>query len=113
MNDKKQDLSQMLLKDLEEFEEEANRMDIETAELAKVEDMKLEEGDEMMGPDSFIDYERKDFVAQEREKLLDSELYKSSMRFIEEDASCNNNTSASTFELVVKSNQLIVRIDQM
>ena len=106
-------LNEMLLRDLEEFEDEVNQMDLETADLAKIEDTKIEEGREEDMRVSFQEYESKDFVAHEKDKLLESELYKTTMQNIEEENSSQTKPSGSTFELVVKCNQLITRIDQM
>jgi Mg2+ and Co2+ transporter CorA len=97
-------ISDMFLKDLEEFEDE-----IEQEEEA----VKLEEEDQQASKELFRDYESRDLISQEKEKLLGNELYKKVVSWLELEGAGTRVTEADTFQIVVECNQQISRIDQL
>lgn len=102
--DKGGSISDMFLKDLEEFEEEIQQEE---------EAIKKEEEDQQVSNELFRDYESRDLISQEKEKLVGHELYKQVTNWLELESSGDRVTEADTFQTVVHCNELISRIDQL
>ncbi len=96
-------ISDMFLKDLEEFEEEIQQEE---------EAIKKEEEDQQANKELFRDYESRDLISQEKEKLVENELYKKVAVWLEQESSGVRVAEADTFQIVVQCNELISRIDQ-
>ena len=97
-------ISDMFLKDLEEFEDEIQQEE---------EAVKKEEAEQQASSELFRDYESRDLISQEKEKLVGHELYRQATSWLELEGSGCRAAEAETFQTVVQCNELIARIDQL
>lgn len=109
MTEPAQSLSELFLQDLQDFEDEIVQEDaLLKGEGEPVMDM----AEEQFPPERLKDYETVDLIAQEKSKLVESELYKKVKSMIEQNKTEQAKTSVQTFEAVLDCNTLLTQIDQ-
>lgn len=109
------------LRDLEEFEDEVNQEEVLKQAMLKEEDGQGGAFGTQSSAMLFQDYESRDFVEQEKEKLVSSELYRTVNLYLESDLSHPKATGSlaspeglpakNLFEVVVDCNKLITQIN--